>query len=202
VPRKLARSDVLFLAGDDGRRIYVLKRGVMKLAARDADGRETILALAVPGDLVGDIAALDGLDQPVDAIAASECELVGLDADEFAETIATDPRAAFACARMLAARLRTVSQATLERSGGEVPARLAGRLLHLADLLGRPSDRGIEVDLPLAQRDLGRLAGICRESTCKTLRSFKAQGMLDYEGRKLHILRADELERIRCEGRV
>jgi CRP-like cAMP-binding protein len=54
----------------------------------------------------------------------------------------------------------------------------------------------------VAQGDLGRLAGISRESTCKALRSFQSQGLLDYRGRRLRILRPDVLERIRCTGRM
>jgi CRP-like cAMP-binding protein len=98
--------------------------------------------------------------------------------------------------------MRWLYATTLERTSSEVPARLAGRLLDLGDLLGRIHQGALEIDLPVAQGDLGRLAGISRESTCKALRSFKSQGLLDYRGRRLRILRPDALERIRCAGRA
>jgi hypothetical protein len=57
------------------------------------------------------------------------------------------------------------------------------------------------MDLPLPQTDLGRLAGISRESTCKALRRLKQQGVLDYSRRgDLTILRPDILAAIRSEG--
>jgi CRP/FNR family transcriptional regulator, cyclic AMP receptor protein len=200
VLRRLNRGDILCLAGDPGGRLHVVERGIVKLTARDGDGRETILGLALPGDLIGEVAALDGGDQPQDAVALSRSELLGFEARALEEVLRRTPAAGLELARILAARMRLMCETTIERTSLEVPARLAGRLLWLADLLGRMNGGTIELDLPLAQSDLGRLAGMCRESACKTLRSFKAQGVVDYSGRRLRILRPDALERIKCSG--
>ncbi len=202
VPRRLARGDVLYFAGDRRRRIHLVSSGVLKLAARTAEGDETILFLALPGDLLGEVAALDDLAQPLDAVAAAESVVLGMDADLLVEILERNPAASLELARQMGRRLRWICDSALERTSSEVPARLAGRLLDLADLLGQMERGAIEMDLPLAQHDLGSLAGMCRESACKTLRRFKAEGLLDYRGRRLRILRPDALERIRCSGRM
>lgn len=202
VPRRLRPGEPLFLAGDPGRRAHVLTRGLVKLTARNAEGQETILALVTPGDLIGDVAAADGLPQPLDAVAAIPSDILGIDADLLLEALSRSPRAAVELARLIATRSRRMCETALERTSSEVPGRLAGRLLHLAALLGHMRQGAVEIELPLAQGDLGRLAGMCRESACKTLRSFQAAGIVDYRGRRLRILRPDTLERIRCAGRV
>ncbi len=202
VPRRLHRRQVLHLAGDRERRIHVVVDGLMKLAARDGSGNETLLGIAAPGDLVGEIAAIDELQQPLDAIAATPCTVVGLDADCFVEIVARNPTATIEFARLLASRIRWVCDTAIERSAGDVPARLAGRLLDLADLLGRIEAGAVEFEMPLAQADLGSLAGMCRESACKALRSFRAKGVVDYRGKRLRILRPDVLEKIRCGARA
>jgi CRP-like cAMP-binding protein len=182
--------------------VHLVTEGVVKLTSRDPEGRETILGLVLPGELVGDIAVADGGCQPFDAVAAGPSELLGLEADVFAEFVFGCPPAARALAAAVAGRARWISDAALERTSSEVPARLAARLLGLAEMLGRWSGGVIEFEMPLGQNDLGRLAGMCRESACKTLRSFQAEGVLDYRGRKLRILRPDALERIKCAGRA
>lgn len=202
VRRPLEPGEPLYLAGDRKRRLHVVEIGLLKLSARTHEGDETILFLALPGDVVGDVAALDDLPQPLDAVAASPTVVLGIDSDLFVEILQRNPAAALELARQMGRRLRWICDATLERTSSEVPARLAGRLLDLADLLGRMHAGAIEIDLPLAQHDLGSLAGMCRESACKTLRRFKADGLLDYRGRRLRILRPDGLERIRCAGRM
>ena len=197
VPRHLAPGTILSLAGGDARRVHIVENGVVKLTARDGEGRETILALAVRGDVLGDIAAIDNRPQPVDSIAATPCDLLGIDSEALGDVLARNPAAAFAMARSLAARLRWVCGTALERTSVSVPARLAGRLLELADLVGRSDDDAVEIEVPLGQADLGRLAGMCRESACKALRQFREHGLIDYRQRRLRILRPDALEAIR-----
>jgi CRP/FNR family transcriptional regulator len=202
VRRRLAKGDHLHWAGDRASRVHLLLTGVLKLAARSHEGHETILLLATPGEVVDDMALLDEITHPLDAVAASRCEVAGLEAELMRAALLRNSEAALVLALQTARRMKQLCDTTLERTSSEVPARLAGRLLELASSLGRERPDAIEVDLPLAQEDLGRLAGMCRESACKTLRHFKRAGLLDYRGRRLRILRPDALERIRCTGRA
>jgi CRP-like cAMP-binding protein len=202
IKRRFVAGDVLHLSGDSRPRLHLVTTGVFKLSARDGEGRETIVGLAITGDLIGEVAVVDDLGQPADAIAVTRAEALALDAGCLLTILEENARAALALSRGMAKQMRWLYATTLERTSSEVPARLAGRLLDLGDLLGRIQQGALEIDLPVAQGDLGRLAGISRESTCKALRSFKSQGLLDYRGRRLRILRPDALERIRCAGRA
>lgn len=201
VERSLQRGDTLAFAGGRPERVHVLAAGVLKLVGRDADGNETILGLSLAGDVAGAVAAIDGKPQPYDYVAATPATALGLDAASFVEVLERNPRAALALTELLTARVRWLCDATLERTSADVPSRLAGRLLDLAEMLGRQRGSAIDVELPFPQRDLGGLAGMCRESACKTLSRWKSQGTVDYQGRRLRILRPDVLYRIRCAGR-
>ena len=201
VRRRLDPGEPLFFAGEAKPWVHVVEEGLLKLSARSPEGEEAILFLALPGDLVGEIAALDDLPHALDAAAITTTEVLGFDAELMADLLSRNPKATLELSRQLHRRLRWVCDTTLERTASEVPARLAGRLLDLADLLGRMRGGTIEMELPLAQHDLVSLAGMCRESACKTLRKFKAAGLVDYRGRRLRILQPEGLERIRCAGR-
>ena len=201
VPRSLRRGEALFFSGEASGRIHILKYGVLKLAVADSEGNETLIGLALPGELVGEVSAIDDEGQSFDAIAATTCDVVGLDARALLQSIYTTPKAAEEMARVMARRNRLMCTTAFERTSSPVTARLAGQLLDLAENLGRTDGRTIELELPLAQHDLGRLAGMCRESACKTMQRFKRGGVVDYRGRKLRILRPDVLEKIRCAGR-
>jgi len=137
VVRSLDPGAFLYLAGDEAERVHLVTEGLMKFTSSDGDGRETILGLAVPGDLVGELAALDGLRQPFDVVAVSHCGVVGFDPAALIDAVASHPGAAVELASVLAGRTRWICETAMERASREVPARLAGRLLHLAELLGR-----------------------------------------------------------------
>lgn len=201
VPKGLMAGERLYLAGQSGDRVHLVCSGVIKMTARDAEGRETILCLGLAGDVIGDVAALDRQPQPLDAVAVVRTTVLGFDAGLFAHLLESNPAAGVELARALAQRTRWIVDTALERTSGELPARLAGRLLDLANLIGCVRNGAVEIEVPLPQADLGGLAGMCRESANRTLKAFKQEGVVDYRGRKLRILRPDALERIRCAGR-
>jgi CRP-like cAMP-binding protein len=201
VPRSLVAGERLYLAGHWVDRVHLVCSGVIKMTASDAEGRETILCLGLTGDVIGDIAALGDGTQPLDAVAVMRTAVLGFDADHFARLLETNPAAGLELARAMAQRTRWIIDTARERTGSELPARLAGRLLDLADLVGRMRNGAVELEVPLPQADLGGLAGMCRESANRTLKAFKKEGVVDYRGRRLRILRPDVLERIRCNGR-
>ena len=195
-------GDTLHHTGERSERVHIVARGILKFVARDGNGNETILGLAAPGEIVGELCEIDGLDQPLVVIAATASDVMSVDAQTFMEAVISSPNSARALLEQQATRLRWVYSTALERSAGAVPARVAGRLLDLADMIGSVDEGAVAVDVPMRQTDLGRLAGVCRESTCKTLRRFKSEGLVDYRGQKLRILRPDILERIRCGARA
>jgi CRP-like cAMP-binding protein len=200
VPRRLDPGTFIHLTGEATPRIHLVSSGIVKLTVRDVEGRETILGLAVAGELLGDAAAIEGIPQVTDAVAVTPCSVVGFDAWRLIEILRGNPGAALELARTMAGRLRWLGTTALERTCAPASSRLAGRLLDLAALLGRDTGGGYRLELPLPQTDLGRLAGISRESTCKALRRFKQQGAVDYSRGDLTILRPDILEAIRSNG--
>jgi CRP/FNR family transcriptional regulator, cyclic AMP receptor protein len=202
IPRRLDAGDILFLAGERSTRVHVLARGVMKLSVRDGSGRETILGLAVAGDLVGELPAIDGLPQPLDAVASVPCDVIGIDGATLAVALGREPTACMELIRAVITRSRWTCETALERTSAEVPSRLAGRLLDLADLIGKMDDGAIELSVAMPQADIAGIAGMCRESACKALKRFRHHGLVEYRDKKLRILRPDLLERVRCGARV
>jgi CRP-like cAMP-binding protein len=200
VERVLHPDEILHHSGEVGERVHLVLSGVLKHLV--GGPLETIVGLSVEGDLVGDLALVNDHRQPYDTMAATESVLLGFEIDVLRETLGRHPAAGLALASTFATRIRWMAAATEDRSGGPLTERLAGRLLDLAELLGRMNGGVIDVELPLFQRDLGRLAGMSRESTCKTMRRFRSAGVLDYNGRHLRILRPEVLHHIMCEGRA
>ncbi|HVL65269.1 MAG TPA: Crp/Fnr family transcriptional regulator [Actinomycetota bacterium] len=178
--RKLERGSFLHLAGDAaGNSVHLLESGLLKLVARAEDGRESIVDLVLPGEVADDIAAIDGLPHAFDAIAVVDSTVVVLDPAVSSELVAAS----------LAARVRRLGSAVHERSGSAREA-LAGRLAELA----RAGARSV----PLAQADLGRLAGTSRETVCRELARLRRTGAVSYRSRSVRILRPELLDRLRC----
>jgi CRP-like cAMP-binding protein len=197
VPRRLAPDQVLALSGDDVRLVYAVRSGILKLSSRDLHGRQTTLGLAVPTDLLGLASALTGEGHHLDAIPLTDVTLLAFCTDRFVHALTLEPQSALTAARCVAHEARALTQTVLERTMTSGCERLAGRLLELGDRFGRNTAGTIRLELPLNQSDIGELAGLSRESVCKTMRWFKSVGAAEYDtGRRL-ILRPEVLEAIR-----
>jgi CRP/FNR family transcriptional regulator, cyclic AMP receptor protein len=200
----LDREQILFSEGDDGERAHLVLAGVVKLGTRSLDGKETIVGLAVPGDLVDPVSVLDGGRQPFDAIAATPGRVMTMDAQILRSALARNSSACLALGRALSGRTRSLIGTAVERSTAGATARVAGRLLDLTGMLGKLDRVGsdIEVAPALHQGDLARFAGVSRESASKTLARLRRAGVIDYDKRRLRVMRPEVLERIRCAGRA
>src|SRR4028118_526146 len=55
----LERGDTLFQVGDRGDRLFVVTAGKIKLGRTSSDGRENLLAVLGPGEMLGELSMFD-----------------------------------------------------------------------------------------------------------------------------------------------
>ena len=79
---------------------------------------------------------------------------------------------------------------------GDAMARVTHRLLELVAVWGTPGERGVDVDLPMTQAQLGAWAGVSRETTVKCLQWLRARAVLHTSRRHITILDVPALENL------
>jgi CRP-like cAMP-binding protein len=176
--RHYRRGEVLFSEGDVGQRVFVLERGWVLIRSADADGREVVLGLRGPGEVLGELSALDGRPRSATAVAADDIEVVITPAHVLQTALARDHEATRELLMTVVDRLREADSRRLEYTTMDTLARVATRLLELTDRFGERLPEGVRVELPLVQEDLARWCGASRESTVKALRTLRALGVV------------------------
>lgn len=190
--RTVTRGTTLFRKGDPGSSLIAIVSGQVKISVPAADGREAVLNVIRPGEVLGEIALLDGHPRSADAVALEDCELMTIDRRDFVPLVREHPDVALALIEVLCARLRHTSGQVEDVVFLDVPGRLAKALLDLAARTGRtPPGR-----LTITQRELGQMIGTSRESTNKQLRAWAARGFLRIERGGIVLLDAAALEEI------
>ncbi len=178
VPRHYSRGEVIFSEGDVAERLFVLERGWVLIRSAGPDGREVVLGLRGPGEVLGELSVLDGKPRSATAVAADEVELFVIPAAVLERTLASDHGATHELLIVIAERLREADRRRLEFSTQDTLARVATRLLELTERFGEPVRDGIHIELPLVQEDLARWCGASRESTVKALRTLRDLGVI------------------------
>ena len=189
------RGTVLFREGERGDRLYVIVTGKMKLGRSSADGRENLVAVLGPGELLGELTVFDPGERNATATAVANTELIGLGHDQLAEFLAEHPQVAKALLAALARRLRRTNDSLADLVFTDVPGRVAKALLDLSRRFGRPADDGILVPHELTQEELAQLVGASRETVNKALADFATRGWIRLETRAVVLHDVERLTR-------
>ncbi len=185
--RRFGATQVLFYEGDEGRDVFIVVKGVVKVVTTSASGNQVILDLVTAGSLLGELSAIDGQARSASAEAVTPVEVLVLSIEAFRGFLDRQPKAATHLLAAVAARLRQASQRQLEFGSSDALTRLCRCLLVMVDRFGN-EDRAPSVSLPISQQDLAKLAGVSREAVVKGLRRLRELGWIETKGRSIAIL--------------
>ncbi len=191
------RGRTLVHVGQVPDRVLLLRSGRVKVGLVTAAGREVVLAYRGPGELVGDLAAIDGAPRSATLVAIEPVEALALTPDAFRGFLAAYPSAALALMGMLAARLREADAQRAEFSTFTTLGRVAARLLELSDRFGREADGRIEITLPITQEELAGSTGSSVESVGRALHTMRTLKCIETGRRTIHVLDRAALEALR-----
>jgi CRP-like cAMP-binding protein len=194
-PVTLARGHTLFHEGEAGDRLYVVVSGKVKLGRTSSDGRENLVTVLGPGEMLGELSLFDPGPRSLSATAVSDSELAGLGHADLAEFLNGRPEVARQLLQALARRLRRTNDTLADMVFSDVPGRVAKALLDLSRRFGRQTEQGVMVAHELTQEELAQLVGASRETVNKALADFAGRGWLRLEARAVCLLDIERLTR-------
>ena len=186
-------GEPIFHIGAPGQSLMVILAGTVRVSLPGSRGKAVILADLGVGELLGEIALLDGKERSADATALTKCELLML---ERRDVVAFLERRADICLKLLelmCARLRKSDQRMSDIAFLELAVRLAKLLL---DRLGPASRPRGKSKLSLSQTELAGMINATRENVNRCLRDWQRQGILEIDERWIIVLRRDALAAI------
>ncbi|MGH2581600.1 MAG: ATP-binding protein [Anaerolineales bacterium] len=131
---ELAAGEVLFEEGTPGTKAYAIESGLLEVL-KDASGRDVLLALRGPGEIIGEVALLDEAPRMASVKARTDSVLLAIGKESFDDLLRTSTTALFAIYRTYAARLRS-TQTMLQQS--EKMAQLGTLTAGIAHELNNP----------------------------------------------------------------
>lgn len=184
IPRRYRKGSVVFVQGEPGERCFVIVSGTVKISAYHPDGREAVLAVLGPGDVLGELALFEQSPRSADAAVLEDAELLSIDAKSLSEAILAHPEIGLALLNVLGLRIRQTNEAFQDIAFFDVPGRVARRLADLADTHGVEAAEGVLIDIALSQESLAQMVGATRESVNKALALLKRRGLVARTGRR------------------
>lgn len=184
----------IFVAGDPGSSLILIESGRVEISNMSLLGRKSVLAYMGPGEVLGEIAALDGGERSADALASTHVNGLTLSRDNLLGHISAHPDFAQAVIVELCRKVRNASDMFATQSIIEGEPRLARGLLQLFDKWGAPHADGLVLAEKFSQQDIGEFSGLARENVNRQIKAWTEAGILCSDGRKLVLVNRETLE--------
>nr|WP_168517961.1 Crp/Fnr family transcriptional regulator [Streptomyces sp. S1D4-11]QIZ02012.1 Crp/Fnr family transcriptional regulator [Streptomyces sp. S1D4-11] len=186
----------LLTEGDRSSHVLIIIQGWVTVSVvTDRGATRLILGLRGPGELLGEMAALDPHPRSATVRALGPTETQVISGDAFRRFLALHPRVSGLVIRQLTFRLRSADQERSALASLTVLQRLASRLTELsrAEPSGPynpavPSVTHTGTVVQLAQDELAATIGATREAVAKALKLLRTQHVVRTGNRMVEIL--------------
>jgi CRP/FNR family transcriptional regulator, cyclic AMP receptor protein len=191
--REFPRETILMFEKELEERVMVVLDGRVKVTRVDQDGRELLLNIRDPGDVLGELALIDHEPRSATVAALEPVVALVLSGDTFRSYLEATPRAAVVLLEIVAGRFREELSRRVQFTESDTMGRLAARLLELGDRYGEESDGEIAVVLPISQEELASWVGASRAGVAAALQAMRELGWIRTERRSVLIRDAPAL---------
>lgn len=196
-PHRYRSGARVITQGDHSDTVFVVVEGRVKITLDTPEGREIVLAVDGPGDLLGAFEAVDvhGGPRTASNVALEPLQCWVITGDQLRAFLDARPRVSGVLLRWVIRRLHVADRRRTETGSLDVAHRLARFLVELGDQNGRVHAGGTDVDIPLTQDELASLIAASRDSVVRALTSLRARGLVTTGRRRITITDVDRLRR-------
>ena len=195
VRRAFGQGHALVHQGQVSDKVLFLLAGRVRIASFSEDGKERVLAFRGPGEVLGELSAIDGRPRSASVITVEPVEALVVPAGDFRTFLEQTPRMMFFLLQRLIGRLREADRKRVEFGVTDTIGRVAARLVELSERYGEPTGTGLRIDLPITQEELASWVGSSREGVNKALTTLKGLGWIETERRSITVVDIQALSR-------
>lgn len=192
--RSYQKGRFIFMEGEPGEALFILKSGLIKLTKRLEDGREHILHFVNPGEVFAEVVLFDGGDYPATSEVQEDSVVGVLRNQDIERLISQNPSMAIGMLHIMSRRLRTAQEKVMNLALHDTARRLAFTLIKMAEEHGVKKPKGILINFNLTNQELANLTGSSRETINRMLNSFKRAGAIDVDRQQIMVVDKNKLE--------
>jgi len=192
--RHYKRNEVVFLEGKRMMGCYIVLSGVVKQFRTGGEGKDYILRLAKPFELVGYRSALNEEAACNTSTVIEDSSLFYIPKECLHHLVKTNGEFALDLLQIACRELEQSHSLITDIAHKSVKQRLAELLLTLKNKFGVNEDG--QIDIALTREELANVVGTATESVIRLLSEFKVERYIDINGKKITILNERVLENI------
>ena len=195
-------DEVLFMQGQPSSNLFALTEGMVKICTHTADGREQIVGLSCPSNLLVGLQSLSDDRYSYTAVAATAAKACRINHHAMLDKVRDQGDVAVRLIEAINAQLAH-SRALMEVLGHRCAAsKIAAFIL----LMGpKPMNGSCDVEMPFSRVEMASLLGLSEETVCRSMAMMKRMEAIYAPRGRVEIRSWDRLQAIAdecCGGQI
>jgi len=190
----IKKGEPIFEEGETVNGIYCVKDGVCKLSKLSANGKDQIVKLVKPGELLGQRSMISDEPANLSAVALEDMEVCFIPRTEVLQFFNNNNQFSMNIMKSICGDLKESDDHMVSMAQKTVKERLAETLLYLDDTFGKNVDGSLHIQL--SREELAGMIGTATESCIRLLSEFNKSGLIDLNGKKISIIDRSKLKRL------
>lgn len=190
----IKKGEPIFEEGESVNGIYCVKDGVCKLSKLSANGKDQIVKLVKPGELLGQRSMISDEPTNLSAVALEDMEVCFIPKSEVLGFFNNNNQFSMNVMKTICGDLKESDDHMVSMAQKTVKERLAETLLYLEDTFGKNEDGSLHIQL--SREELAGMIGTATESCIRLLSEFNKNGLIDINGKRISIIEKNKLKRM------
>lgn len=163
---------------DASRDVFFIASGEARVSIYSLLGKDVIFCDLRPGDMFGELAAIDGAPRSAGIEARSDCLVASLSAGAFREVLQSEPKVTLALLGQLVAKVRGLTTRVYEFSALAVANRIQAEVLRMANLAPRYG-KSARIAAPPTHAEIAGRVSTHREAVTRELNRLSRVGVIE-----------------------
>ena len=190
----IKKGEPIFEEGEVTNGIYCIKDGVCKLSKLSDNGKDQIVKLVKPGELLGQRSMISDEPANLSAVALEDMEVCFIPRSEVMQFFTQNNQFSMNVMRTICDDLKGADDHMVNMAQKTVRQRLAETLIYLEDTFGKNDDGTLRIQL--SREELAGMIGTATESCIRLLSELNKSDYIELIGKKIKIVDKNKLKRL------
>jgi CRP/FNR family transcriptional regulator, polysaccharide utilization system transcription regulator len=190
----IKKGDPIFGEGEVTNGIYCVKEGVCKLSKLSDNGKDQIVKLVKPGELLGQRSMISDEPANLSAVALEDMEVCFIPKSEVMQFFTKNNQFSMNVMKTICEDLKGADDHMVNMAQKTVRQRLAETLIYLEETFGKNEDGSLHIQL--SREELAGMIGTATESCIRLLSELNKSDYIELTGKKITLLDKNKLKRL------
>lgn len=186
--KKAQKGEIIYFSASDVPRIFLLKKGNIKIVAVDENGNETIKDIIQKGDLFGELTLeVDSQANEYAKVLSDDVAICSFLLSDFEDVLLKNPSLALSYTKFVGLKMKRIKNSYSNLISKDAKSRLSLFLKDWGETEGTRIENKIVIENYLTQNDIAQIICTSRQTTTQLLNEMVANGKIAYNRKEIII---------------